>query len=137
MFTQLNWEGDVIFDGDSVKALKPNSSWKINSAAEASTSFEGSSTNQFESLFHVENDEFCQWALGGECHMGWRKLGRDGKPKPLTLDMNDFDLVHEIPEDIDPASKQASLTNELRYNISNDEYYAPLPSFAVVNGMYD
>ena len=159
MVTQLNWEDDIVWNGDDIKhkvLQKLNSKGGLASGwlptatnrmalstqkaapAAPTTGKQGTTAGSkggskaaapkpppeevpaedvWYSIFPVENDElvFGRW----ESDIIWDSENMDAIPTPkiLTLDANDENVILGIPDDIDPATKQAYVQQPVKVKI--------------------
>lgn len=162
MITQLNWEDDVVWNGDDIKhkvhqklnakgglvsGWLPTSNNRVAYAAQKTTPAAPAATKSttggggvkggakavvakppvvveesptedvWHSIFPVENDElvFGHW----EDDVIWdcENMKQIPTPKILTLDANDENVILGIPDDIDPATKQAYVQQPVKVKI--------------------
>ena len=130
MVTQVNWEDDVIWNGDDIRHKVLQKVGKSNSAAGwVPTSFNRNfSTNaaqtpqekqkikqkqklankdedeQFYSIFPVENEELAYGRWEDEVIWDTDNMPKSLKPKMVSIDPNDDNIILGIPEDIDPST---------------------------------
>ncbi|KYM76533.1 Transcription initiation factor TFIID subunit 1 [Atta colombica] len=118
MVSQLHWEDDVVWNGDDIKhkvMQKLNSKnnaagWVPSSGNRTAQAFsKGNQQPQREeddtwySIFPVENEELVYGLWEEEVIWDPEQMKKIPKPKILTLDPNDENIVLGIPDDIDPA----------------------------------
>ncbi|KYN01312.1 Transcription initiation factor TFIID subunit 1 [Cyphomyrmex costatus] len=118
MVSQLHWEDDVVWNGDDIKhkvMQKLNSKnnaagWVPSSGNRTAQAFsKGNQQPQREeddtwySIFPVENEELVYGLWEEEVIWDPEQMKKFLKPKILTLDPNDENIVLGIPDDIDPA----------------------------------
>ncbi|KYQ50337.1 Transcription initiation factor TFIID subunit 1 [Trachymyrmex zeteki] len=120
MVSQLHWEDDVVWNGDDIKhkvMQKLNSKnnaagWVPSSGNRTAQAFsqpgKGASPQREEddtwySIFPVENEELVYGLWEEEVIWDPEQMKKIPKPKILTLDPNDENIVLGIPDDIDPA----------------------------------
>jgi transcription initiation factor TFIID subunit 1 len=159
MVTQLNWEDDIVWNGDDIKhkvltklnskgglasgwlptatnrmalstqkaapaapttgkqGTTPGSKGGSKAAAPKPPPEEVPAEDVWYSIFPVENDElvFGRW----ESDIIWDSENMDVIPTPkiLTLDANDENVILGIPDDIDPATKQAYVQQPVKVKI--------------------
>ena len=164
MITQLNWEEDIVWNGDEIKnkvlqklnskgalasgwlptatnrialstqkaapvapgtgknaaALAAKSGAKTATPAKpaAATIVEETPTEDiWYSIFPVENDELVLGRWEEDILWDSENMETIPTPKILTLDANDENVILGIPDDIDPATKQAYVQQPVKVKI--------------------
>ncbi|XP_057320639.1 transcription initiation factor TFIID subunit 1-like [Microplitis mediator] len=129
MVSQLEWENNVVWDSNDVaqevaRTLNNKNSsagWipsSSNRKAQSQDKFDMSFHSRlhaekneqqdetFSSLFPVENDDLVYGLWENEVIWDAENMKEIPKPKILTLDLNDDNIILEIPEDVNPIKKQ-------------------------------
>lgn len=162
MITQLNWEDDVVWNGDDIKhkvhqklnakgglasGWLPTSSNRVAYAAQKTTPAVPAATKSttggggvkggakavvakpvvvveesptedvWHSIFPVENDELVLGHWEDDVIWDCENMKHIPTPKILTLDANDENVILGIPDDIDPATKQAYVQQPVKVKI--------------------
>eukprot|EP00095_Tigriopus_kingsejongensis_P010565 maker-scaffold2286_size17589-snap-gene-0.4 protein:Tk10565 transcript:maker-scaffold2286_size17589-snap-gene-0.4-mRNA-1 annotation:"transcription initiation factor tfiid subunit 1 isoform x2" len=127
MVTQTNWEEDVVWNGDDIRHKKWNS--KANAAGWVPTGVNRTAgsfsqpgkgglpgiklqtikrpengDDTFYSIFPVENEELAYGRWEDEVIWDTENMPRKLKPKIVSLDPNDDNIILGIPDDIDPST---------------------------------
>ncbi|KAL4704937.1 hypothetical protein ACJJTC_013394 [Scirpophaga incertulas] len=142
MVSQLQWEDDVIWDGNEIKhkvlarlnsksnaagwvptsvsrtaqqfshprpqpptplQTKPATSTAISSNSQSGAVTGDGEDNTWYSIFPVENEELVYGVWEDEVIWDAESMPKIPKPKILTLDPNDENIILGIPDDVDPS----------------------------------
>ncbi|CAO1324311.1 unnamed protein product [Diamesa serratosioi] len=119
MMNQLQWEKDIIWDGNDVKTKIENKFSEKQKVAGWLPSRNSRTVKQnlikkiemlheetWYSLFPIENDELIYSKWEDDVIWDSQAMIRIPVPKIPTIDLNDENIIMNVPEDIDPADNQ-------------------------------
>ncbi|CAH2235274.1 jg20649 [Pararge aegeria aegeria] len=109
---------------------KPTISTASSSTNNGTNSADGED-NTWYSIFPVENEELVYGNWEDDVIWDAENMPKIPKPKILTLDPNDENIILGIPDDVDPSKitrergPQPKSPDRDPFNVSNDVYYQP------------
>ncbi|XP_067125089.1 transcription initiation factor TFIID subunit 1-like [Centruroides vittatus] len=154
MINQLQWEDDVIWDGEAIKNRVLQNMKKNNTPYWVQKTFLKNDEGSWYSNLPVENQDLISGEWEKDVIWNCDEMSILPEPNILTLDLNDENIIMEMPDDtLEDSTKQEQVLNgknsngkkdvwkfwkkeniasyELpiiqkdSFNISNDEYYNP------------
>ncbi|XP_067949949.1 transcription initiation factor TFIID subunit 1-like [Watersipora subatra] len=129
MVCQKNWEDDIIWSGEESRADVSEaqktkgamSGWlptAQNRTVESWSKFTDTpnvfepSAKRFQSFFPIENTELVYAAWEKEIIWDPENMDEIPEPRGLTLDLNDDNIVYEIPEDKEPVEAEKEINQQ-------------------------
>ena len=133
MVTQVNWEEDIIWNGEDIKhKVQSKLNSKSNAAGWVPSSMSRTAGSYFQipgvkpelqillatlgkklpendddtwySIFHVENEELVYGRWEDEVIWDTENMPKKLQPRIVSLDPNDENIIIAIPDDIDPST---------------------------------